>query len=212
LRRTVRASKSLLSAWVMVAAGCVHGGPAPQGPEDVARSYARALEQGRVDDAWALSAPLDREQFAARYASEAARKSRADALREAANGKPSTAVALEVREKGWRVVEQTTPAAPLADDTQARTLVGHFLAAVDSGDFETVLGDLSASWRARYTPARLKADFSTEPAAASRLARIRTALAGRWEVTIAGPQLPLGEGKTLKLVREGEALKVAALE
>ena len=42
--------------------------------------------------------------------------------------------------------------------------------------------------------------------------RIRAALASRWEVTLAGPQLPLGEGKALKLVREGGALKVAALE
>jgi hypothetical protein len=170
------------------------------------------MDEGRVNDAWALSAPIDREQFLARYADPGVRKKRAEEVARAAGGQPSAAVALEVREHGWRVVEQPAPAAPLADEQQARALMNHFLAAVDSGDFETVFADLSASWRARYTPARLRADFAAEPVAGSRLMRIRAALAGRWEVTLAGPQLPLGEGKTLKLLREGGALKVAALE
>ena len=192
--------------------GCVHAGPAPEGPEGVARAYARALEEGRVDDAWALSAPLDRGQFAARYAEPAVRRQRADALARAADGQPSAAVALEVREHGWRVLEPPTPPAPLADEQQARERVSHFLGAVDRSDFEAAYGDLSAAWRARYTPERLKADFGAEPAAQARLARIRAALPGRWEVTPAGPQLPLGEGKALKLLREGGGLKVAALE
>ena len=59
---------------------------------------------------------------------------------------------------------------------------------------------------------RLKADFQTEPAAAGRVARIRAALGGKWELTAAGPELPLGDGKRLKLQREGEALKVVGLE
>ena len=165
-----------------------------------------------MDDAWALSAPLDREQFAARYADAAARKQRAQALARAADGRPSAAVALEAREHGWRVLEQPAPAAPPADEEQARERVSHFLAAVDRGDFEAVFADLSAGWRARYTPERLKADFGAEPAAQARLARIRAALPGRWELTPAGPQLPLSEGKTLRLLREGGGLKVAALE
>lgn len=197
---------------LLLLAGCVHSGPTSNGPEDVARSYARALEEGRLDDAWALSAPLDREQFAARYADPKVRKQRAEALALAAAGQPSAVVALEVRAQGWRVLEQPTAAAALADEAQARERVDHFLAAIDRGDFEAVFADLSAAWRARYTPARLKADFTSEPAALSRLARIRAAREGRWEVTLAGPQLALGEGKALKLVREGGTLKVAALE
>lgn len=193
-------------------AGCVHAGPALNGPEDVARSYARALDEGRVDDAWALSAPLDRGQFAARYADPVVRRKRAEALTGAADGHPSAAIAIEAGPSGWRVIETQTPVAPLADEQQARALVNHFLTAIDSADFETVFADLSSTWRARYTPARLKDDFSSEPAAMSRLARIRAALPGHWELTTAGPQLPLGEGKTLKLLREGGALKVAALE
>ena len=201
-----------MSALGIAASGCVHSAPTPNGPEDIARSYARALNEGRVDDAWALSAPLDREQFAARYADKAARKKRASELLKAAEGQPSAGAALEVRPLGWRVIEEPAAVAPLAAEQQARDLVGHFLAAVDAGDFDSVFADLSASWRARYTPARLRDDFSNEPAAQSRLARIRAAVAGRWEVTGAGPQLPLGEGKALKLLREGGALKVSALE
>ncbi len=178
----------------------------------MARRYARALDEGRVDDAWALSAPLDRDQFAARYAEAGARRRRAYAIAHAAEGQPSAAVALEVRESGWRVIEPPAPAALVADEELARALIAHFLAAVASGDFDSVLGDLAASWRAKYTPARLRSDFSTEPSAQIRLERIRAALPGRWEVTLAGPQLPLGEGKTLRLLREGGALKVAALE
>lgn len=204
--------KLLLAALGMIAAGCAHSGPAARGPEGVARSYAQALADGRLDDAWVLSSPFDREQFAARYAEPSVRKSRAAAVKRAANGEPDAAITLEVRQLGWRVVEQTVPNAALADEAQARELVNHFLAAVDRGDFEAAFGDLSSSWRARYTPARLKSDFFTEPTAVSRLARIRAGLAGQWEVTVAGPQLPLGDGRALKLLREGSALKVAALE
>lgn len=193
-------------------AGCAHTAAAPNGPEQVARAYAQALREGRVDDAFALSVALTRDQFGQRYADAAARAARADAIAQAASGTPTAPVALEVRERGWRVVEATEAALPLADDAAARAVVLHFLGAVDAGDFDAVFGDLSAAWRARYTPARLKADLAQEPAAAARLQRIRAALAGTWELTLAGPQLPLGEGRALKLLREGGALKVAALE
>ena len=136
----------------MGAAGCLHSGPALNGPEGVARSYARALAEGRVNDAWALSAPLDREQFAARYADPGVRRQRSEALERAASGLPSAAVSLEVGERGWRVLEQPTPAAGLADEEQAKERISHFLSAVDSSDFQAVFNDLSASWRARYTP------------------------------------------------------------
>lgn len=192
--------------------GCVTTAPTVNGPEHVARAYADALAQGRVDDAWALSAPIDREQFAVRYADAAARDLRAAQVRKAADGHAESAVALETREKGWRVIEATEKAVPLQDDEAARAVVTRFLAAIDAGDFEAVFADLSSALRARYTPARLKSDFAAEPAAAGRLQRIRSALGGAWVSTVAGPQLPLGDGRALKLQREGGALKVAALE
>ncbi len=194
-------------------AGCVTTAPTLNGPEHVARAYADALAQGRVDDAWALSAPIDRAQFAVRYADAAARARRAAEVRKAAEGQPDAAVALETRAQGWRVIEADFErTVPLRDDEAARAVVAHFLAAVDAGDFDAVFADLAAPWRARYTPARLKSDFAAEPAVAERLARIRAAIGGAWVSTMAGPQLPLGDGRALKLQREGAALKVAALE
>ena len=176
------------------------------------RAYTRALEAGRLDEAWALSASLDRDRFVERYSDPAVRHRRAEAVNHAADGQSAEAVGLEVRAAGWRVVETPAEAVPRDDELQARALVDHFLASVQSGDFEAVFADLCSSWRARYTPERLRADFSAEPAATERLRRIRAALAGKWELTPIGPELPLGDGKRLKLQREGEALKVVALE
>ncbi len=51
---------------LLVAATCVHGGPAPRGPEASSRAYAQALTQGRLDEAFASSTGLDRETFDAR--------------------------------------------------------------------------------------------------------------------------------------------------
>jgi hypothetical protein len=176
------------------------------------RAYGQALEAGRLDEAWALSAPLDREHFVERYGDAAARHQRAEQALKAAEGQPAEGFAIEARADGWRVLEAPVPEVPRDDEAQARALVDHFLAAVQSGDFDAVFGDLAASWRARYTPERLKADLAAEPAAADRLQRIRAARDSKWELTPSGPQLPLGEGKRLKLQREGAALKVVALE
>ena len=203
---------TLLSAIGLFAAACVHPGPSPHGPEDVVRSYARALAEGRLDEAWALSTPLDRDRFAERYADPRQRQRRADELLRAADGQTGAATALEAGPSGWRVVEAATAVAAGDDEAQARALVEHFLSAAKRGDFDAVFGDLAASWRARYTPARLKSDFAGEPGADGRLERIRAAQGGRWELTPVGPELSLGEGRRLRLQREGSALKVVALE
>jgi hypothetical protein len=208
----VKALKTWVTALLAGAAGCVHSGPAVHGPEDAARSYARALDEGRLEDAWSLSTHADHQAFLHRYSDAAVRHQRAQQLLEAADGRPTTSLALEGTPAGWRVAEPSAAVAPLEDEQQARALVDHFLTAVSSGDFEAVFGDLCASWRARYTPQRLKADLSSEPAALERLQRIRAALPGKWELTGDGPELVLGEGRRLKLQREGGALKVVALE
>lgn len=202
----------LLTALGLSAAACVHSGPSAHGPEGTARAYAQALEAGRLDAAWALSTPIDHERFLQRYADPAVRHRRAEALLTAAEGQPGVPLALEGSLAGWRVVEPPTPAGGADDVLQAQALIEHFLAAVQSGDFDAVYTDLSASWRARYTPARLKSDFSSEPSATARLERIRAALPGSWELTATGPELALGAGLRLRLRREGGALKVVALE
>jgi hypothetical protein len=203
----VNPSKTLLAAIGLCAAACVHSPP-----EDALRSCARALEAGQLDEAWRWSTPLEHDRFLERYAAPAVRRRRAEELTRAADGLPGAPVGVESGPAGWRVVEAPTAIAAPDDEQQARALVDHFLGAAQSGDFEAVFADLASSWRARYSPERLKADFAAEPAASARLLRIRAALPGKWELTGLGPQLPLGEGRRLKLQREGGALKVVALE
>lgn len=195
---------------VLAATACVHGGPAPHGPEASSRAYAQALEQGRLDDAFASTTGIDRETFDARYASSADRDHRAKELLAAADGQPAP-VKLELSGSGWKVVETTTAAEP-SDAALAKKALEAFLAAVDAQDFDKAYRRLSAPLRARYTPERLKADFATEPKAKERLDRIRASLDGKWQLTADGATLPLGEGKRVKLTREGGDLFVGAIE
>ncbi len=162
----------------LLAAACVHGGPAPHGPEACSRAYAEALEQGRLDDAFASTTGIDRDAFDARYGSAADRQRRARELLAAADGQPAP-VKLELSDSGWKVVEPTQ-AAELSDAALAKKTLETFLAAVDAQDFDKAYKKLSAPLRARYTPERLKSDFYAEPKAKERLQRVRAALDGKW--------------------------------
>lgn len=62
------------------------------------------------------------------------------------------------------------------------------------------------------TPARLRQDFQAEPLAKERLDRLRAVLDGNLISTPEGVQLPLGEGKAARLIKEGDSFKVAAIE
>src|SRR6266852_5991623 len=55
-------------------------------------------------------------------------------------------------------------------------VLGQFLDAAEEGDFDSAYQLLAGSWRARYTPARLKQDFELEPRAKELVARARSAL------------------------------------
>ncbi len=195
---------------VVVFTACVHGGPAPHGPEASSRAYADALTQGRLDDAFASTAGIDREAFDARYASAADRQRRAKEVLAAADGQPAP-VKLELSASGWKVVEPTVAAEP-SDAAQAKKALEAFLTAVDAQDFDKAYKKLSAPLRARYTPERLKSDFFAEPKANERLERIRASLDGKWQLTADGATLPLGEGKRVRLTREGGDLFVGAIE
>ncbi|MBL8956510.1 MAG: hypothetical protein JNK82_37390, partial [Myxococcaceae bacterium] len=96
---------------------------------------------------------------------------------------------------------------------QAASVLTEFLDAAEAGRFDAALALLSTSWRNRYTAKRFEDDFGREPLARERLARARAALqGGAWVVDAAGAQLPLGEGRAVRLEREGEAFKLVALE
>lgn len=196
---------------LLVAAGCAHvQQPAPEGPEAVARDFAAHLDRGDLERAWALSAGVDREGFVARYGEAGARATRALAVRSAASGQrgPGGPVQLSFEAAGWRVREE--PAR--ASDEDVRRVLGEFLDAAERREFTAVWTMLSARWRARYTPARLESDFEAEPQVRERLARARAASGGALVLEPDRAALTLGEGKSLKLEREGQQWRVAALE
>jgi hypothetical protein len=189
----------------LAASGCAH---AP-GPREVASSYARALEENRLEDAWALTnAPAEeRKSFLEHYAKESVRKARAAEVRKAlpelqARGPGLTL--LQVKE-GWRVVEEEPADAP-------REALKRFLDAVGASDWATAWSLLSDPLRARYTPERLRDDFKREPLAAERVRRARLALKGPVKVTASGAEFPIGKDRTVLLVREAGEYRVAAIE
>lgn len=171
------------------------------------RAYADALEAGRLEEAHRLSDPEaagDLEQFRARYAEPEVRRARAAELRAAAAELRLDAGAALVDRDGWRVVD-----APLAT---ARDTLDRFLTAAEQGDFEGAYRLLAADWRGRYTPAQLKQDFQSEPQAQARLERARVALAGPAGVERGAIVFPIDAERAVRLVREGDVFRVAALE
>jgi len=112
----------------------------------------------------------------------------------------------------------TGTATPVAEgpassaETGSAAVLRRFLDAADRGDFEAAYPLLSERWRARYTPERLKQDFALEPRAKDLLARARTALKGSPREVGEVVEYPIGDGSAVRLVREGGAFKIAALE
>ena len=182
------------------------------GPEGVVGQYAQALQENRLDDAYALTSSdtrtsVSRDAFFARYETPARRQARAGVLLGAVASLRVCSPEVEAVREGdaWRVREPPP-------EEGARQVLSHFLEAADKGDFATAYRLLSSPLRARYTPERLARDFAAEPLARERLARAREALPGPLLVDGADARLSLGEGKAVRLVREGGAFRVAALE
>ncbi|MBF5040908.1 hypothetical protein FGE12_00790 [Aggregicoccus sp. 17bor-14] len=179
------------------------------GPGDVAERYARALREGHVEDALALTAEPEAgaEAFRARYASAEARAERAAEVRaelpqlEAR----SPQLLLVQTPAGWRVREAGADAAP-------RAALERFLEAAEAGRWPEAWSLLAGPLRARYTPERLGADFRAEPLARERLQRARAALPGPLVLEGAEARLELGQGRAVRLVREDGGYRVAALE
>lgn len=108
------------------------------------------------------------------------------------------------------------PSPPAAEvDAAPRATLKAFLDAEHSGDFSEAFALLSGDLRARYTPARLQADFERDRALAEeKLARVRAALESNVAMKIEGhrAELPLAAGRAVKLVEEAEGWKVESLE
>jgi hypothetical protein len=204
--------KSFLLGALCALSACAHLGPAPAGPEGAARAYADALEQGRLDTAFAISTGLDEARFRECYSDAKVRARRAAAVRLAAEGTAAGGSLKLVLEGGFWRVQELEPAKPVVQE-EAREVLTKFLDLADGGDFEGALSLLGAQWRSRYTAQRFREDFAREPLAKERLQRARAALNdGRWIMGADGAQLPLGGGHSVRLWREADGFKVVALE
>jgi hypothetical protein len=101
-------------------------------------------------------------------------------------------------------------AAPKVDP--ARDTIDRFLAAARGGRFEEALALLARPLRERYGAAeRLAADFKAEPLAGERLEQLARTSA---PAIVAGDTASLewSPGRRLRLVREPDGWRVAALE
>jgi len=90
--------------------------------------------------------------------------------------------------------------------------LSRFLDAAEAGDFDAAYQMMAGSWRARYTPERLKEDFDREPLAKERLARARAALKTAPAMRDGLAEFPIGDGKAVRLVREDGGFRVMSLE
>jgi hypothetical protein len=180
-----------------------------KGPTNIAEAYAKALEENRLADAYALTTGLPEGEagFHERYKDVAARRERAAAVRAGMDTLEARApaVILERREADWRVVE-TRP------NDEAKAALTRFLNAVEAKDWEKAWSLLSSPLRSRYTPDRFREDYQREPLARERMRRARLALKGNVKVAGNEATFPLGADRSVRLIMEEGEYRVAAIE
>ncbi|AKQ65933.1 hypothetical protein A176_002845 [Myxococcus hansupus] len=181
----------------------------PREPTSVAEAYARALEEGRVGDAFALTVggPEEESAFLERYSDAEARTARAADVRAGASALEARAPSLTVAQspQGWRVVEARPADVP-------RAALRLFIDRVEARDWKSAWSQLAGTLRARYTPERLKEDFEREPLAKERLRRARLALNTHVRVGAGEAVFPLGDDRAVRLVLEDGEYRIAAIE
>lgn len=182
-------------------------------PQGLAQRYAQALKDDRLRDAYALTSESFRSEvgfdaFAKRYEDAAQRTQRAEEILSAQQWRLEDTGVIAVAEAGgWRVAE------PQWVDDRPRRALEAFLSAVERRDFAAAYAHLAGPWRALYTPERFAQDFAAEPNAAERVSRAREASKRPVQWTEGGrAEFPIGDGKAVRLVREGADFKLAALE
>lgn len=181
----------------------------PREPVSVAEAYARALDEGRLQDAYALTngGPEGEVAFLDRYSDEATRRERAAAVRSGTALLEARAPSVTIAHtaQGWRVVEARPADVP-------RAALSRFLDTVEAREWQKAWNLLAAPLRARYTPERLREDFEREPLAKERLRRARLALNANVRVGAGEALFPLGEDRAVVLVLEDGEYRVASIE
>jgi hypothetical protein len=166
-----------------------------------AEGYARALDAGQLDAAYALTSPsfqaqVSAAQFRERFADPAARKARALAVRE-----------------GLSELARAAPELFAEDATEApQAVILQFAKAVRAGAFDEARRYLSAALRQRYSGEELSRDFRAEPSATARLERAVVAAEGIPVKEGGTVRFPLAGGGAVVVVREGAGWKLDALE
>ena len=176
-------------------------GCATAGPSSPAEAYARALEAGQLDAAYALTSPSFRAQvsadaFRTRFSDSAARAARAQAVRD-----------------GLAELTRSAPELFGEDRTEApEAVILRFVSSVRGGQFEQAWRCLSEALRARYTVQLLARDFHAEPTAEARLQR--AVLAAEGTPLAEGPRVrfPVPGGGAVVVLREADGWKLEALE
>lgn len=181
-------------------------------PEHLAASYAHALDEGRLDDAYRLTsaqyqAQVSRQAFGTRYADPSQRTTRASQILASVSDLRVAGGPLElVQENGrWRIVDFSLESAP-------EVVLAQFAHLVEIEDFQGAYQLLAGRWRAQYTPETLRRDFQSEPRARELISRALAALQGPPRQVPGGVEYPLGEGKAVQLIREEGRYHIAALE
>lgn len=211
----MRMGRTLVLLGLMVC-GCAE----VRSPAARAETYAQALELGDLARAHAqLSADsVSLEALQARYPDERSRRLRAAEVRAGIATLEARAPGLTVVHgpQGWQVVESArtrTTLPPGSEGEDPAAALGAFLTAAEQGDFTATWSWLSGTWRARYTPEGLAADFRSEPRSRERLVRARLALAsGPVQVSETECRFPVGGAHAVRLVLEDAGWRVAALE
>ncbi len=193
-------------AFCLLLTGCA---AAPRDPTSVAEAYARALEEGRVREAFALTVggPDEEVAFLERYSDPQARGARAADVRAGATLLEARAPSLTVAQskQGWRIVEARPADVP-------RAALRRFVDTVEARDWQSAWSQLTGALRARYTPERLREDFEREPLAKERLRRARLALNTHVRVGAGEAVFPLGDERAVRLVLEDGEYRIAAIE
>jgi hypothetical protein len=206
---------------------------APRGPGATLEAYADALELGDVDRAWALTAPAYRDEterahFEAAHATPESREAAAARARAAAaehrlvaEPRHGRGPAAHRTEAGWRVVPDAAvsaegPEAPGPDaaggPSDPEALLRAFVDHARAGEMAAVLPLLAAPLRTRYDAERLAEDHAAAEGLEGLLDAMEAALAaGGLVVDGEGARLPIGGGRSVRLVREGEGWRIAAL-